>query len=90
MSSSSGRSTNVLGAGMTWVVCVGLFAYGGHLLDEKLATTPVFVIVGALSGAGGGFIHFLANVAPELLPFGRREGTGNSSSSSDSDSPPET
>ena len=45
----------------------------GYLLDGWLATTPLFVVLGALAGAAGGFLHFLAHVAPDMLPFGRRK-----------------
>jgi len=50
----------------------GLFAYGGYLLDGLLGTAPLFLVVGAVLGFGGGFVHFLAAVAPEVLPFGRK------------------
>ena len=81
-SSSSDRGAGVVGAGTTLVGVVGLFAWGGYLLDNWLATTPLFVVVGALVGAVGGFIQFLHRVAPELLPFGRK-GDNDSSDSSD-------
>lgn len=61
-----------MGAGLTWVVSVALFSYGGYWLDGRLGTSPLFVILGAVAGAVGGFIHFLSHVAPELLPFGKR------------------
>ena len=89
MSSSADRGTNVLGAGLTWVVSVALLAYGGLLLDRRLGTLPLFVVVGALAGAGGGFIHFLSRVAPEMLPFGRKGDSDSPGSSSDKGRPPD-
>jgi F0F1-type ATP synthase assembly protein I len=59
---------------MTWVVSVALLAYLGHLLDGAVGSSPLFLVVGALAGAAGGFLHFLSRVAPELLPFGRGRG----------------
>ena len=79
---SPDRGTNVLGAGLTWVVCVALFAYGGYALDGWLDTLPLFVVLGAIAGAVGGFIHFMALVAPDLLPFGRGRSTDRNDSSS--------
>ncbi len=66
-------------------VTVGLFSYGGHLLDQQLSTSPVFVIVGFVLGAGGGFLHLVKVIAPELLPFGKR-----TSQPEDPDQPDET
>lgn len=85
--SSSDRGAGVLGAGTTLVVVVGLFAWGGYLLDNWLSMTPLFVVVGALIGAVGGFIHFLHKVAPELLPFGRKAKADRSDNSSDRQPP---
>ena len=62
----------VLGVGMTLAVVVALFAYGGLWLDDRLGTTPLFVLLGVLLGIVGGLIHLLRVLAPELLPFGRR------------------
>ncbi len=56
---------------MTWVASVALFAYAGHWLDQSWATSPWLLVVGAVLGTVGGFIHFLSAVAPDMLPFGR-------------------
>ena len=86
--SSSDRRPDVLGAGLTWAVSVALLSYGGHLLDDWLGTTALFLVLGALCGIAGGFLHFLARVAPEMLPFGRKGKPDGQRSSSDSEPPP--
>ena len=53
-------------------VTVGLFSYGGHLLDQKLSTSPTFLLTGLVLGALGGFLHLVNGVAPGLLPFRRK------------------
>ena len=88
--SSSNRGAGVFGAGMTLVVVVGLFAWGGYLLDNWLATSPLFVVVGTLAGGVGGFLHFLHHVAPDLLPFGRKPDSDRSGNSSDKQPPQAT
>jgi F0F1-type ATP synthase assembly protein I len=65
------RGTRTLGAGLTLAVTAFLFSYGGYLLDGQLGTRPLFLILGVLLGAVGGFIHLLRVVAPEMLPFGK-------------------
>ena len=53
-------------------VAVGLFSYGGHLLDQELSTSPAFLLTGLVLGALGGFLHLVNLVAPELLPFRKK------------------
>src|SRR5690606_36432028 len=65
------RGTKAIGAALTLAVAVTLFGYGGHALDDRLGTSPLFLIVGVALGLVGGFIHVVAALAPELLPFGR-------------------
>ncbi len=83
------RSTRHMGAGLTMAVVVGLFAYLGHLLDGVTGLEPLFLILGLLLGAVGGFLHVVSVAAPEMLPFGRAqksvdEPSQESSESSDS------
>jgi hypothetical protein len=65
-------SAHALGAGLTFAATVALFALGGLWLDGKLATSPLFVLLGIALGLVGGTIHLLRVVAPSALPFGRK------------------
>jgi F0F1-type ATP synthase assembly protein I len=67
------RLSRHVGAGLTFAVTIGLFAYGGYLLDGWLGASPAFLIVGVFLGGVGGFLHLVRMVAPELLPWGRRQ-----------------
>jgi hypothetical protein len=64
------ESARALGAGLTFAATVALFALGGLWLDGKLATSPLFVLVGTLFGILGGTIHLLRVLAPGVLRFG--------------------
>lgn len=62
-SSSSGSSPGAFrqvgrygGHGLTIAAATALFAWGGDRLDLWLGTAPLFVILGALVGLGGGFM----------------------------------
>ena len=81
------RSTRHMGAGLTMAVVVGLFAYLGHLLDGVTDLEPLFLLLGLLLGAVGGFLHVVAVAAPEMLPFGRSGKPDQDSSSDSSESP---
>ncbi|MGE3171326.1 MAG: AtpZ/AtpI family protein [Planctomycetota bacterium] len=80
-SSDSARS---LGAGLTFAVTVALFALGGHWLDGRTGTSPLFVLLGVLLGIVGGTIHLLRVLSPATLPFGRPAAKRDSSPESDS------
>jgi F0F1-type ATP synthase assembly protein I len=56
--------SNALAAAMTFAVAVAAFALAGHWVDGKLATTPVFLVVGCLLGCAGGMLHMLRRLAP--------------------------
>ncbi|MFM1872126.1 MAG: putative F0F1-ATPase subunit Ca2+/Mg2+ transporter [Planctomycetota bacterium] len=60
-----------MGAGMTLAVSVGLFAYGGLWLDERLGTKPWLLLLGVGFGVVGGILHLIRVLAPELWPFGK-------------------
>jgi len=57
-------------------VTVGLFSYGGHLLDQKLSTSPTFLLIGLILGAVGGFLHLVNVISPDLLPFRKKAEKG--------------
>lgn len=43
------------GFGLTIAASTALFTWLGSLLDERLGTKPLFVLIGAFSGFAGGF-----------------------------------
>jgi F0F1-type ATP synthase assembly protein I len=43
------------GLGLQLAGSIGLFLWLGWLADHRLGTTPLFTILGAFVGAGGGF-----------------------------------
>ena len=59
----------VVGAGLTLAVTVGLFAYGGLWLDRQLGTRPWMLLLLVLIGILGGMLHLIRVVAPDMLPF---------------------
>ena len=56
---------------MTFVASAVVLGAVGYWVDGLLGTKPFILILGILLGFVGGFIHLLARVAPDLLPFGR-------------------
>jgi F0F1-type ATP synthase assembly protein I len=43
------------GLGLQLAASIGLFLWLGWVADHRLGTTPLFTIIGAFVGAGGGF-----------------------------------
>lgn len=43
-------------------LAIALFAVGGNWLDERLGTGPLFVLLGAFLGFGGGFYRMYAQL----------------------------
>ena len=66
------RLSRHIGGGLTFAVTIGLFAFGGYLLDRALDSRPAFLITGFFLGGVGGFLHLVRVVAPELLPWGKK------------------
>ena len=44
-----------MGAGVQFALSIVVFLLAGDWLDERLGTTPWFLILGVMVGAGGGF-----------------------------------
>ena len=40
--------------GLTMVLAIGLSAFGGYWLDQRLGSSPWFLLLGLIIGAGGG------------------------------------
>ena len=66
-----GSNARALGAGLTLAVSVGLFAFAGLWLDARLGTKPWCLLLCVLCGIGGGILHLIRVLAPELWPFGK-------------------
>jgi len=78
--------SNVLAAALTFAVAVAAFALGGHWLDGRLDTSPIFLIVGCLLGTAGGMLHLVRRLTrPSPAPPGgatppdRAKGDGGAS-----------
>lgn len=52
-----------VGFGWSLAVSVGVLAYGGHLLDQKLRTDPWLMIAGILSGIVIAFKQLLTQLS---------------------------
>jgi F0F1-type ATP synthase assembly protein I len=51
-----GEGTQYLGAAMRFAGAVVMFLFAGLALDRWLGVTPLFTLIGALGGAGLGFL----------------------------------
>lgn len=51
-----------LGYGMTLAMATALFFFVGWRLDRWLGSTPIFSIIGAFVGAGGGFYYIVSQL----------------------------
>ena len=54
-SESTRQLGEVAGFGLTMALATALFAWLGSLLDDRLGTKPLLVLVGAFVGFGAGF-----------------------------------
>lgn len=56
-----------IGPFMTWgwqfALTLGVLAWGGHWLDQKLGTNVLFVLIGLFMGLFGGFFNLFRTVA---------------------------
>jgi len=56
------------GYGLTLGLSTALFAWLGSLLDERLGTGPLFVLVGTFAGFGGGFYSMYRQLMHDTKP----------------------
>lgn len=63
--SAVSQLARVSGHGLTLAVSTVLFLFGGLWVDGRLGTTPLFTIVGALTGALGGILSLLRHMLPK-------------------------
>lgn len=60
------------GLGFQFAAAILVLGYAGWWLDEKLSTKPLFLIVGVLAGATGGFLSLLKSVPGPSGGSGRK------------------
>jgi F0F1-type ATP synthase assembly protein I len=56
-------SSEFIGHGMSFAASTLLFLLGGHWLDGKVGTSPVFALLGMFLGAGAGFWSLYSHVS---------------------------
>ena len=73
---SIGKGYKYLAAGLRFAGGIVVFLFGGLLLDRWLRTTPLFLILGTLIGAGLGFLSVYRELTadPANRPTWRRGG----------------
>lgn len=59
-------SSDALGHGFTIAAAIGLFLWAGDRADRALGTSPVFALLGALTGAAAGFYRLYAHLMAAL------------------------
>ncbi|MCK5941022.1 MAG: AtpZ/AtpI family protein [Planctomycetes bacterium] len=67
----SPTAQKAIGAGLTLAASVGVFAYGGLWLDRTLGTRPWLLLLMVALGIGGGMLHLIYVVAPDMWPFAK-------------------
>lgn len=76
-SGSASQIGRYSGYGITLAVAVALFAWLGNLLDERIGTSPLFVLLGTAAGFGGGLYRMLRELSPPKEKDGAKDdGTG--------------
>lgn len=61
------------GHGITLGLAVALFAWLGTLLDERLGTHPLFVLLGTFLGFGAGFYRLIRDLTVDSDDDGHDE-----------------
>lgn len=67
-----GRGYKYLAMGLRFAGGIVVFLFAGLFLDKKLGTTPVFLLIGTLAGAGFGFL----SIYRELIADEKRKKAG--------------
>lgn len=70
-SSAMRQFGELAGFGLTMALATALFAWLGSLVDGWLGTEPVFVLLGAFAGFGGGFYSMYRRLVPRPDPSDR-------------------
>ncbi|MYI66754.1 MAG: AtpZ/AtpI family protein, partial [Gemmatimonadetes bacterium] len=65
-----------VGFGVSWLLTMLLFAWGGLALDRRIGSTPVLLILGILVGFAGGFCALYLRAVAK--PANQRSGEGKS------------
>ena len=60
--SSYAQAGAYIGSGMQFAATIALGLFAGWWLDERLSTTPLFLIAGTILGAVAGFIYLYRNL----------------------------
>lgn len=63
-----------MGYGITLAMATALFFFVGWRVDRWLGSTPIFSIVGAFVGAGGGFYYIVRQIGSVSGPHERPDG----------------
>lgn len=67
------------GHGITLGLSIALFAVLGHMLDERLGTEPLFVLLGTFFGFGAGFYRMYRDLVLAPREDSRRQGDDSAS-----------
>lgn len=62
-SNNSLSGNDFAGAGIQFAVAIVLFVFLGSWLDNRLGTSPLFILLGVLVGGGGGFYSLYRKVS---------------------------
>ena len=56
--------SELAGLGLALGLAIALFALAGNWADERLGTSPLFVLLGVFAGFGGGFWSMYSRLVP--------------------------
>ena len=72
-----GKGYKYFAMGLRFAGGIVVFLFGGLLLDRRLGTTPLFLIVGTIAGAVLGFLSVYRELGAEADKADRADGEGN-------------